>query len=230
MTDIDAGALLGIAVIAVDTVDGTWFYTTDGGTNWNPMGAVVNSNARLLSLDANSRMYFRPNADLEGPIASALTFRAWDRTAGSNGGTFDSSFNGGATAFSTAFDTADITVTGVNDAPNTVAPTNASMQEDTTLAFTGGNQLSVFDPEDFTLSITLTVTDGTLTMTTLTGLSFSTGDGSADVTMTFSGTLPNLNNALSSLTFTPTGDYYGSASLTFSATEISPRPRSRSWR
>ena len=114
---LDCGALLGIAITATDTTNGTWFYSTNNGTSWNALGAVANNNALLLAADANTRLYFQPNADYNGTLANALTFRAWDQTSGNNGTLSDTSTNGGTTAFSTATDTASLTVTAVNDAP-----------------------------------------------------------------------------------------------------------------
>ena len=117
VTDVDSGALLGIAVTAADTTNGTWFYSTNNGASWNALGAVANANARLLAADANTRLYFQPNANYNGTLANAITFRAWDQTSGANGTLADTSTNGGTTAFSTATDTASLTVTAVNDAP-----------------------------------------------------------------------------------------------------------------
>ncbi|MBK7238075.1 MAG: tandem-95 repeat protein [Sterolibacteriaceae bacterium] len=117
VTDVDAGALLGIAVTAADTGNGSWYYSTNNGSNWNVLGAVTNASARLLAADANTRLYFRPNADFNGTLSSAITFRAWDQTSGTAGATADTSTNGGTTAFSSATDTAALTVTAVNDAP-----------------------------------------------------------------------------------------------------------------
>ena len=117
VTDVDSGALLGIAVTAADTANGSWWYSTNGGTNWIALGAVANNNARLLAADANTRLYFQPNANYNGTLATAITFRAWDTTSGSNGAFADTSSNGGTTAFSTATDTASLTITAVNDAP-----------------------------------------------------------------------------------------------------------------
>ena len=108
VTDVDSGALLGIAITAVDTTNGTWFYSTNNGTSWNALGAVANNNARLLAADANTRLYFQPNANYNGTLANAITFRAWDQTSGSNGTLADTSTNGGTTAFSTATDTASL--------------------------------------------------------------------------------------------------------------------------
>ena len=118
VTDPDAGSLLGIAVIAVDTANGNWFYSTDNGASWIAVGSVTDSNARLLAADANTRIYFQSAADYNGTMANAIMFRAWDRSNGVNGGLADASINGGGTAFSAAADAAVITINAVNDAPS----------------------------------------------------------------------------------------------------------------
>jgi hypothetical protein len=61
-----------------------------------------------------------PNLNYNGTVTPGITFRAWDRTSGTNGGTADvssASKYGGKTAFSVATETAGIKVTPVNDAP-----------------------------------------------------------------------------------------------------------------
>ncbi|MGE3820138.1 MAG: hypothetical protein AB7I30_12015, partial [Isosphaeraceae bacterium] len=128
VTDPDAGASLGIAVTGADTTRGTWFYSINGGANWQALGTVSIGNARLLAADAFARLYFRPNANWAGTLPSAITFRAWDRTSGGNGVLFDTTSNGSATAFSTATDTASLVVVPVADTPSV---TNASTLEDT---------------------------------------------------------------------------------------------------
>jgi hypothetical protein len=117
VTDPDAGAQLGIAVIAADTAYGSWWTSTDNGGTWQALGSVSDASARLLAADAGTRIYFQPNAHFNGMLATAITFRAWDQSSGSNGGTADTSVNGSSTAFSSATDTASLTVTAANDAP-----------------------------------------------------------------------------------------------------------------
>ncbi|NLX05086.1 MAG: DUF4347 domain-containing protein, partial [Phycisphaerae bacterium] len=126
VTDADSGALLGIAVTAADTTNGTWYYSTDNGTNWNALGAVTDTNARLLAADGSTRLYFQPDANYNGLIAGAITFRAWDQTSGSNGALTDTSTNGGTTAYSSATDTASLAINAVNDAP-VVTPTGSTV-------------------------------------------------------------------------------------------------------
>ncbi|ASJ70625.1 DUF4347 domain-containing protein [Granulosicoccus antarcticus] len=87
VTDPDSGAGLGIAISAADTSNGTWFYSTNNGSTWNTLGAVSDTNARLLAADASTRLFFQANADYHGTLANAITFHAWDQTSGSNGTT-----------------------------------------------------------------------------------------------------------------------------------------------
>src|SRR5207249_2888596 len=52
-----------------------------------------------------------------------------------------------------------------------------------------------------------------ITLSGTTGLSFTVGDGTADSTMTFTGTLSNINTALNGMSFSPTSGFTGAASL-----------------
>src|SRR5690606_23493226 len=99
ITDVDSGALKGIAITARDNTNGTWYYTTDNGSTWTAIVSVSDSSALLLADDANTRLYFQPNANYNGTSSAALTIRAWDQTSGTAGSTADTSTNGGTTAF-----------------------------------------------------------------------------------------------------------------------------------
>jgi hypothetical protein len=92
ITDVDAGALGGIAVTAVDDTNGVWQYSINGGDSggtWNAFGAPSAASARLLAADAATYVRFVPNANWNGTVANGLTFRAWDQTSGVAGGTAD---------------------------------------------------------------------------------------------------------------------------------------------
>jgi hypothetical protein len=110
ITDADWGALPGIAVTDVDNAHGTWQYTINNGRVWHAFGMPTTAEARLLGSDAGTRIRFLPAAGWYGSIDPAITFRAWDHTEGFSGQTADASVYGGATAFSTALETALITV------------------------------------------------------------------------------------------------------------------------
>lgn len=98
VTDPDAGAFEGIALIEASTANGVWQYSLDGGNNWQSIGAVSQSSSRLLAALPLTRLRFVPSGLCPQP--PGLTFRAWDRTDGVNGGTADTRVNGGTTAFS----------------------------------------------------------------------------------------------------------------------------------
>ncbi|QDU99025.1 cadherin-like domain-containing protein [Lignipirellula cremea] len=139
VTDPDTGALTGIAVTATNTSIGRWWYTTDGGSNWNALDPVSNASALLLAADSQTRLYFQPDANANGLLADAITFRAWDQTTGVNGQPADTTSNGGSTAFSTATDTASLTVNAVNDLPVLLAGSvdNLTVNEDSGLTSLG---------------------------------------------------------------------------------------------
>src|SRR5262249_45183857 len=108
-------------------------------------------------------------------------------------------------------------VPAVNDAPVNTVPGSQTTNEDTALVFstTNGNAISVGDVDagSASVQVTLTATNGALTLSGTSGLTFSAGDGTSDATMTFTGTLANINTALNGLTFTPTANFHGSASV-----------------
>src|SRR5262249_36297295 len=64
-----------------------------------------------------------------------------------------------------------------------------------------GVSISDVDAGGGALQVTLTAGSGILSLGTTAGLNFTAGDGSADGTMTFSGTLASINNALAGLTY-----------------------------
>ena len=105
----------------------------------------------------------------------------------------------------------------VNDDPVNTVPSEQATEPDTALVFStaNGNVISVSDPDAGSnpLEVTLTATNGTLTLAATAGLTFTTGDGTADAGMTFSGSITDINTALDGLLFDPTSAYTGLASL-----------------
>ena len=122
-----------------------YFYTTDGGSTWIALGSVSDTSARVLDADSNTRIYFQSNQDYNGSVQDAITFRAWDQTQGGNGTLQDASTNGGTTAFSADSETADITVTAVNDAPIITGGPGTSSLTETDAALTVSGTLTVSD-------------------------------------------------------------------------------------
>ena len=99
-------------------------------------------------------------------------------------------------------DTVGLVITPVNDAPVNTVPVAQNVAEDGVLTFSAGNgnavRVSDVDVTEGTgiLSVTVGVSNGTLTLSGVSGLTFSSGDGSADATMTFTGTAADINAAL----------------------------------
>jgi ELWxxDGT repeat protein len=117
ITDADADAAEGIAVIGADNTHGTWQYKIGASGEWIRFGTPSAASARLLACDDATWIRFVPTANWNGSLDPGITFRAWDQTVGTAGGTADTTSNGGATAFSTATETASIQVESVNDPP-----------------------------------------------------------------------------------------------------------------
>lgn len=111
-----------------------------------------------------------------------------------------------------------VTVVGVNDAPVNVVPGTQAVDEEATLTFSAGNgnQLRVGDVDSpgTSYQVTLGVAHGTLTLSGTGGLAFATGDGTADATMSFTGSEAAVNAALDGLTYTPAANYNGADGLT----------------
>ncbi|QAY77379.1 S-layer family protein [Sphingosinicella sp. BN140058] len=113
-------------------------------------------------------------------------------------------------------------ITAVNDAPiNTLLPTQAGV-EDSNLVFSvaNANAISVADAEATSLQVTLSVSHGLLTLAGAAGLSFTTGDGTADATMTFSGTASAINAALDGLVYRGALNYHGVDALTVTTSDL----------
>jgi hypothetical protein len=127
--------------------------------------------------------------------------------------------NGGGTNTS-APQSFTITINGVNDAPvNTVPAAVQVTAEETPIVFNAGNgnaiQTSDIDVAAGTMQFQLSVTSGTLTLATTTGLTITTGtDGIDEASIIGTGTLTNINAALNGLSYTPNVDYFGSDTLT----------------
>lgn len=205
VSDNDAGASLGVAIVAVDPALNCYF-TTDGGMTWASIGAVSNTSSRLLAATGSDRLYCR--SDSAGVFPAALTFRAWDRTSGVDGGVSDASSNGGAFAFSSAQDTVPLTV---HPAPD-VAPTATHLSVAERYSYNTSLNLTdvvVSDEDNSSTTSTFTLSDpaaGRLTTST-SGFVTSTYDADHGV-WTASGLIEDVNALLAATTFVPAVNYH----------------------
>ena len=129
--------------------------------------------------------------------------------------------SGGALTDST---TLTLDVTAVNDAPVNSIPAAQSVDQDASLVFSNGNgnQISIGDVDAGanSVEVTLSVTNGVLTLAGTAGLSFTTGDGTADSSLVFSGSITDINAALATLTYSPTSGYNGAAVLSITTSDL----------
>ncbi|MFV2947336.1 DUF4347 domain-containing protein [Pseudomonas japonica] len=136
ITDVDTGALKGIAITGLTGTYGKWQYSTDAGTSWTDIGSVSNTTA--LVLNTTNKVRYVPDG-VHGETATII-YKAWDQTGGTAGleGTKrDTTVSGGVSAYSTDTDTASVVVTAVNDAPVvTVSGGSASWTEGNNVAST----------------------------------------------------------------------------------------------
>ncbi|MBL4919002.1 DUF4347 domain-containing protein [Szabonella alba] len=198
-----------IAVTALDSTNGSWqFKIADGQWSAVDIGAVNAGNALLL--DAGDALRFLPSLDWNGTVEQAVTFRAWDKTAGNAGDYVDLAANAGGTgSVSLESGTADITVEGVDDAPFISGRASVTLNEDGTATING---FTIGDGDGDALSVRITMPDpaaGTLDLETTTGI---TGTTSGTV-LEFSGSIADLQTALNSLRYTAATDYNGSFDL-----------------
>jgi VCBS repeat-containing protein len=206
VTDVDASPVTGIAITAADGTHGTWYYSTNNGGAWAALGAVSDISSLLLTPSA--RLYFQPAANYDGD--AAITFRAWDQTSGTNGGTADTTSNGGTTAFSSATDSAIFDVTPVNDAP--------VINVDGVAMFTTGgpavlvdNSITITDVDNTTLtSATIAIGAGTfrsgdsLNFTDQLGITGLYNALTGILTLTGPVSLANFDAAIETITFSTT--------------------------
>ncbi len=136
ITDVDSGAVEGIAITALNSGNGTWQYSLDG-TTWNSVGTVSTTSSLLLR--STDLIRFLPNG--QNATTASFDFQAWDTTTGTAGTKVSAASAGGSTAFSTATETASISVTAVNDNIGALSDANAgtnTVAENATIGTTVG--------------------------------------------------------------------------------------------
>jgi len=211
-SDIDAGS--GTVSVQFSVASGTLSATGASGVT------VLGSGTGTLSLSGTLADI---NAFVTGGAVSYITAA----NATSNvvlDVTIDDGGNTGSGGSLTGHTTATLTVNAVNDAPVNSVPGTQSVLQDGTLVFStgNGNTLSVADVDAGMVRVTLTASNGLLTLSGISGLSLlvGNGNGTGDGTMVFEGALGDINNALAGLSFAPTAGYYGPASVQITTDDL----------
>jgi hypothetical protein len=130
---------------------------------------------------------------------------------------------GGGSAPQIATATVTINITAVNDPPVITAPQQAATRQDVNLTFARGTatEISVVDVDSPQVTVGLTLADGAtnpgiLIAGTPAGVTV-VGNNSATVTIT--GSVAGVNDALMALVYDPVAGYEGSPTLTITATD-----------
>jgi hypothetical protein len=154
-------------------------------------GTLANLNAALDGL------VYTPNADYSGGDSLQITVK--DTVDGLSGPA-----------------TVALTVTGLG-APVLTAPSLQVLNEGTSLTFSPANGNTIIFSDSGASgtsdSMSVSVTNGTLTLGSVGGLVFNSGTANGTSSITVTGTLTNLNAALNGLVYTPNPNYMGSDSL-----------------
>ena len=212
-SDVD-GPAQGVALVGADTTHGTWSYSLDAGTTWTAVGSVDAAHALLLPENgANSLLYFAPQADWNGSLATALTLRAWDGSSGSAGTLADTTASGGASAYSSATDDFSLNVNPVNDAPTLSTTLGSLSYNENAGAQPVDPGISVGDIDSATLTgatvqISTAYANGedVLAFTDQNGITGSWDATSGTLTLSGSASVAQYQAALRSITYTNTSE------------------------
>ena len=112
--------------------------------------------------------------------------------------------------------TVTVNIVGTNDPPHIYAgKTSDITDKNTSLTFNdaNGNKIHITDNDGDEQQVSITITDGTFTLNGIGGLTFTTGDGTADATMVFTGALADINTALDGASFDPTVAFTGTSNI-----------------
>ncbi|MBL8452003.1 MAG: cadherin repeat domain-containing protein, partial [Zoogloea sp.] len=178
------------------------------GNGSTPLTVTLNASASVAATQALVRaVTYRDTSEAPSTLSRTLRLTLSDGT----GWTSDPA-------------TITIAVVAQNDAPIHTVPGPQSTPISTSLTFSAanGNPISVSDVDAGTnnLQVSLSVNNGTLSLSRITGLGFSTGDGTSDSAMTFTGSLADINAALEGLVYAPAAGYNGGASLSITTSDL----------
>jgi len=157
------------------------------------------SSGTVTNFSPDGTFIYTPVANFQG--TTFFTYRATDGVASTTA-------------------TVSITVGGPNSPPVVNSPGLQVGFQDADVVIPSG--LTITDPDagNATVAVTLTGTNGTLSLGSTAGITFTTGDGTTDPTMTFRGTLTSINTALQNLRFTPTAGFNGQGLISVSADDL----------
>ncbi|OMP79102.1 tandem-95 repeat protein [[Flexibacter] sp. ATCC 35208] len=222
-------------------INSFYFSDTDAGSNAVTVILSVNSGVGTLSANPATGITIVPSANdsviIKGSIADINTYISSDsvrftgalNTYGNvlltitiNDGGFTGADPGtsGDAGSEESTKTISFNITSVNDAPVITVPAARTVALNTNLVISNEVSVSDVDAGSNSVQVTMTVNHGVISLPSTSGLVFLIGSGTADVTNTFSGTLTDINNALSTIIYTPTGNYTGTDILQITVSDL----------
>lgn len=193
----------GEEVLSVDTGD------TGLNANYDPATGIltISGNATVADYqDVLNTLQYNNTADEPNPLARTVSVVATD-----SAGTESDPVSG------------TVNIQLVNDAPEWTVPGTQQADEDTSLPIAG---ISIADDDvgNGDVEVTLSVDNGTITLGDTTGLSFTVGDATDDATMTFTGSLDDVNAALATLSYQGDPQYNGNDTLQLYVDDLGNTP------
>ncbi|MDO9268148.1 MAG: Ig-like domain-containing protein, partial [Methylobacter sp.] len=195
-SDIENSALTKVQITTLQTT-GALEYNNNG--TWQ----AVTLNQEITVADINAgKLRFVPVADANGSPYTTLAFKVSD-----------------GTDYSAGAYTLTLNVTPVNDPPVNTVPGAQVLSDYQTLTFASG--LSVADVDDASLTVNLSVANGSLstTLDNQNGTGAKSGSGSASSPLVLTGTNAEINAMLASLVYTPNGGFSGADTLRMVTTD-----------
>jgi len=211
--DLTADSNVANVAITVTPVNDAPVANADGATTPEDAPVVLAVLANDTDVDGDALMVSEVTQGGHGAVVingdGTLTYIPAADFFGPDSFTYTVSDGHGGTATATV----GLTVTPVNDAPTVAVPSARTAYEDVVLAIGG---ISIGDVDNGSLSVILSVSDGTLTMAPATGLTVG-GNGTA--VLTVSGTIASLNAALAGLSYRGALNFGGSDTLSITVSD-----------
>ncbi|QCJ85430.1 beta strand repeat-containing protein [Bradyrhizobium sp. WBAH23] len=208
VSDVDSTNLTGATV----SITGNFASGQDvlGFTDQNGITGSYNASTGVLTLTGSSSV-----ANYQAALRSVTYSNSGDNPSGATRTISYQVDDGQTVSHASNIVTSTVTVIPVNDAPVNTVPGAQTTNVNTTKAITG---LSIFDADSdgATETITLSVTDGTLTVSG--GAAGISGSGTSTVTLT--GTVSAINSTLAStVSYVPTPNFAGTSTLTMTTSD-----------
>ncbi|HEX5182776.1 MAG TPA: Ig-like domain-containing protein, partial [Allosphingosinicella sp.] len=211
ISDVDADPLVATMTVTLSVSHGTLSATAFGsvviGGSGTATMTLTGTQNDINGLIAGNHLTYTPAANYNG--TDTLHIVTSDGGATGSGGPLSDT------------DDKAITVAAVNDPVTAAVPATATLNEDSSTAIPG---MSISDVDTVlapngVYEVTISATHGVITLTTLTGLTFTAGDGTADGSMTFHGTLADINTALATASYAGNANYNGSDQVSLHVTD-----------